>query len=466
MAIEEDLSEWEIASNFKMVAYGFGFLTVNALLMLSNLFYFYEVEAGLPVLYVMIAMVLFAIWNMVNDPILGYLTDRPLKWTRKYGLRAPWVKISAYPLLIFFFLIYIPPLGEGAIILFAWFLITTCMFDTFLSIYNEHVYAGYTNQFPSEYERRRAFAIATLLMGSISTSLSIIRLFIIEWGRAETFALSALVTVSILGVLNIFLFLGVKESEEMKQMFISSYGIKPAEEKKFFSVMKSSLKTKNFRVSLLGYTISVTAMQGLWNASSLFMFKDVYGVDPSAAVLPAILAIAVFLGSIPFWYNYSRKHGFKKTYYTCFILHGIAFLPFLITQNMIHHTICLVFLMFIYSGEVLMLMPIASDTFDEVSSKLGMRVDAMLQGIRNFFFRVAFIVVAVVIGLVHILTFYNPNPAAVQTPEAIWGIRVHAALIPAIMYIIMGLIFRKYYTLEGAEKEALVKKLRDLGIYR
>jgi GPH family glycoside/pentoside/hexuronide:cation symporter len=466
MAVEEDLSEWEIASNFKMVAYGFGFLTVNALLMLGGVFYFYEVEVGLPVIYVMIAMVLFAIWNMVNDPILGYLTDRPLKWTRKYGLRAPWVKISAYPLLIFFFLIYIPPLGEGAIILFSWFLITSCIFDTFLSIYNEHVYAGYTNQFPSGYERRRAFAIATLLMGAISTSLGIIRLFIIEWGRPETFALSALVTVIILGVLNIFLFIGVRESEEMKKMFISTYEAKDAEEKKFFSVMKTSLKTKNFRVSLLGYTISVTAMQGLWNASGSYMLKDVYGVEPSAAILPTIVGVATFLGSIPFWYNYSRKHGFKKTYYTCFILHGIAFLPFLITQNIIHHTIGIFFLMFIYSGEVVTLMPVASDTFDDVSAKLGMRVDAMLQGIRNFFFRVAFIVVAIVFTVIHLYTAYNPDPAATQTPEAIWGIRVHAALIPAIMYIIMGLIFKKYYTLEGAEKVALVRLLKEKGIYR
>ncbi len=113
-----------------------------------------------------------------------------------------------------------------------------------------------------------------------------------------------------------------------------------------------------------------------------------------------------------------------------------------------------------------MLMPVASDTYDEVASKLEMRGDAMLVGVRNFFFRVAFIVVAVALGGIHILTLYDPNPAATQTPEAIWGIRIHAALIPAIMYIVMGLIFKKYYTLEGAEKEALVKKLKDLGIYR
>ncbi len=113
-----------------------------------------------------------------------------------------------------------------------------------------------------------------------------------------------------------------------------------------------------------------------------------------------------------------------------------------------------------------MLMPVASDTYDEVASQLEKRGDAMLVGMRNFFFRLAFIVVAVALGGIHILTFYDPNPAATQTPAAILGIRIHAALIPAIMYIIMGLIFKKYYTLEGAEKEALVRKLKDLGIYR
>ena len=464
MAIEEDLSEWEIASTGKMISYGLGYLVINALVSLGGLFYFYEVEMGLPVIYVMAAIIIFAIWNMVNDPLLGYLTDRPLKWTPKYGLRAPWVVFSAFPLLIFYVLIYTPPLGASNIIIFVWLIAITCLFDTFFSIYNDHVYGGFTNQFPSEYERRRAFAIATVLMGTIMTALGIIRLFIIQWGKPETFAMAALVTAIILGVMNIFVFRGIRESEEMKQMFISSY--EKAEQKGFFSAMKTALKTKNFRVSLVGYTISVTAMAGLWNASQSYMLKDVYGVDPAAGILPTLVGVAAFLGFIPFWYNYARKHGFKKTYYTCFILHGLAFIPFLFTTNIIQHTIFVFILYMVYSGEVIMLMPVASDTYDEVASKLEKRGDAMLVGVRNFFFRVAFIVVAVALGGIHILTFYDPNPAAIQSPEAILGIRIHAALIPAIMYIVMGLIFKKYYTLEGAEKEALVRKLKDLGIYR
>jgi Na+/melibiose symporter-like transporter len=204
----------------------------------------------------------------------------------------------------------------------------------------------------------------------------------------------------------------------------------------------------------------------LWNTSQSYMLKDVYRVAPAAGILPTLVGVAAFLGFIPFWYNYARKHGFKKTYYTCFILHGLLFVPFLFTQNIIQHTIFVFIVYMVYSGEVIMLMPVASDTYDEVASKLEMRGDAMLVGVRNFFFRVAFIVVAVALGGIHILTLYDPNPAATQTPEAILGIRIHAALIPAIMYIIMGLIFKKYYTLEGAEKEALVKRLKDLGIYR
>ena len=223
MAIEEDLSEWEIASTKKMVAYAFGYVVVNALVNLSGIFYFYEVEVGLPVVYVMAAIIIFGIWNMINDPLLGYLTDRPLKWTKKYGLRAPWVVITAYPILILYILIYAPPFGASVLIIFLWLVVITCVFDTIFSIFNDHVYGGFTNQFPSEYERRRAFAIATLLMGFILTALGIISLAIIQWGRPETFLLSALITAIILGVLNIFIFRGVKESEEMKEMFLKGF---------------------------------------------------------------------------------------------------------------------------------------------------------------------------------------------------------------------------------------------------
>jgi GPH family glycoside/pentoside/hexuronide:cation symporter len=464
MAIQEDLSEWEIASTGKMISYAFGYIIINFLLGtgFSLVIYFYEVEVGIAVVLLSLAYVIFAIWNMVNDPILGFLTDRPFKWTKKWGLRAPWVVFSAFPILIFYFLIWTPPESVSDMFIFLYFIIITCVFDTFFSIYNDHVYGGFTNQFPSEYERRRAFAISTILMGLIITGMGIAGNLIVVYGDRGSFITYAIVMTILLVIYNVILFAGISESEQMKTMFITAF--EKAEAKSFAKTMKTALKQRNFSVSLAGYTCEITAMT-LVSASTIYMFRYVYRLNYSYAAIPGLAGLIGFVIVVPFWYNYARKHGFKKTYWVCFILHGLTFIPFLFITDYLSIIIFTFISAIFYSGEVTMLMPVASDTYDEVSSVMEKRVDATLVGVRNFFFRVAFLAVGVIIPLVHILTAFDPN-LDIQSPLAVWGVRVHAALIPMIILIGMGLIFRKYYTLEGKEKEALVMKLKDIGIYR
>ncbi|MHA2009287.1 MAG: MFS transporter [Promethearchaeota archaeon] len=465
MAIQEDLSEWELAPTRKMAAYGFGYVVVNYLLGsgLARLIYFYEVEMLLPGLFLTLAYVIFAIWNMVNDPLLGYLTDRPLKWTRKWGLRAPWVVISSFPMLILFIFIWTPPSGSN-LTLFFYFIIITFLFDGFFSVYNDHVYGGFTNQFPSEFERRRAFSIATFIMGISITFMGIISSVVIEFGQPETFVLNAIIMVVLLIIFNLIQFTGIKESREMKEMFIAKY--EAAEKKGFFQVAKTALTTKNFAVSLAGYTIATTATQ-LASASGTYMFKDVYGLDLAWSMLPSLAGAISFIVIIPFWYSYARKHGFKKSYWITFILHGLTYVPYLFISDIISATIIAFVSGLIYSGEVIMLMPVAADTYDEVSVKLGRRQDATFVGMRNFFFRIAFLVVGIVIPLVHFLTSYVPtDQLAAQTAIATWGVRVHRALIPMILLIIMGFVFRKYYDLEGEKKEKMLDELKKMGLYR
>lgn len=465
MAIDEDLSEWKIASTRKMMAYGFGYITVNYLLNygFSSVLYFYEVEMLLPIFLLSIAYVIFAIWNMINDPLLGYLTDKPRKWTRKWGLRAPWVVIVSGPMLLLYFLIWTPPTGN-TLITFFYFIIITCLFDTFFSIYNDHVYGGFTNQFPSEYERRRAFSIATLLMGVAITFMGVVSSLIIEYGRPETFVINGIFMIILLVVFNLCLFTGIRESQEMKEMFIQKY--EAAEEKSFFTVVKAAFKHKNFVISLAGYTISTTAMQ-LSTASGIYMLKDIYGLPYSWSVLTSLSAMAGFILIIPFWSNYARKHGFKKTYWTCFLIHGLSFIPYLFISDIISATIFAFISGICYSGEVIMLMPVASDTYDEVALLMGRRQDATFVGIRNFFFRTAFLVVGITIPVVHFITGYIPTEELLaQTVLAIWGIRVHRALIPMILYLVMGLIFRKFYDLEGDKKAEMLRKLKEVGLFR
>ena len=119
-----------------------------------------------------------------------------------------------------------------------------------------------------------------------------------------------------------------------------------------------------------------------------------------------------------------------------------------------------------YGGEISMLMPIASDVCDDVSIHLKRRQDGTLQGIRTFFFRIGIIVVGVVFMVVSLTTGYSNNPNVTQSPLAIWGVRVKTALIPAILYMLMALIFYKFYDLEGAKKAEVMRLVKEMGLTR
>ena len=121
-----------------MISYGFGKFPSEFLNMAfgAYVFYFYEAEIGLESWMAALGYIVFALWNAVNDPFIGYLTDRPFKFTKKWGRRFPWVIIGGVPWILSYILIFTPPITdpqEGAWIIFAWLIITTCLYDTFLS---------------------------------------------------------------------------------------------------------------------------------------------------------------------------------------------------------------------------------------------------------------------------------------------------------------------------------------------
>ncbi|MBE9488995.1 MAG: MFS transporter, partial [Bacteroidetes bacterium] len=415
MTEKKDLSEWEVASTRKMAGYGFGYIIVNYLLLygLSSMDYFFRVVIGLSAELILLSMIIFATWNMINDPLLGYLTDKPLKWTKKWGLRAPWVVLMTVPMFIFFILIWTVPTGVDDSAIFIYMVLIVCLFDLFFSVYNAHLYGGYTNQFPSKFERRKSFMLMTVMLFIALIGMSVIQSAII--GVDET-AQSSYITNAIIMVVLLLIFtiptikFGIGESEEMKSMFIDKY--KSADKASFIEVTKKALKTKNFRISLIGYTVQVTATT-LWNAAQIYFFVDVYGIGLERQTLPLLLSIIAAIASIPFWSNFTRKGNFKRTYWIAFLIHGLCFLPFLAMlaipfesgMFVILHTVFLFIMNIFYAGEVTMLMPVAADTYDEVAIKLGKRSDATFVGIRNFFFRTAFLVQAIVFFV--ILTMVN-----------------------------------------------------------
>ena len=80
-----------IHSKLNMASYGFGKYLVEFLNMAfgTYAYFFYESEIGLESWIIGLGFIIFALWNMFNDPLIGYLTNRPFKFTRKWGRRFP-----------------------------------------------------------------------------------------------------------------------------------------------------------------------------------------------------------------------------------------------------------------------------------------------------------------------------------------------------------------------------------------
>ena len=120
-------------SKLGMVSYGFGKFINEFFVMAFGalVFFFYERELHLDPILAIIGYTIFAIWNAVNDPLIGYLTDRPFKFTKKWGRRFPWVLIGGIPWILSYILIFIPPVidaNEGMLTIFTWLVVTTCVF--------------------------------------------------------------------------------------------------------------------------------------------------------------------------------------------------------------------------------------------------------------------------------------------------------------------------------------------------
>ena len=120
------------------------------------LFKYYHTVIGLhPILYT-IAFIFITIWSALNSPLIGYLTDKNFKWTRKLGRRFVWIAIGIVPYCLMMILIFsAPEVSSNPIPTIIWFVIMMMLSDFFLKLTDIHVCILRADKFRTETERRK-----------------------------------------------------------------------------------------------------------------------------------------------------------------------------------------------------------------------------------------------------------------------------------------------------------------------
>lgn len=122
----------------------------------AYLYFFYVDVSRMAPAVVSAGLLFYSLWNAVNDPILGFISDR----TRtRWGRRIPYVVAGALPLGIAFYLVWAPGLffGDGVPTL-AYFLAVTFLFDFFYTLVVLNWTALFPEMVPSLDERAQVSA--------------------------------------------------------------------------------------------------------------------------------------------------------------------------------------------------------------------------------------------------------------------------------------------------------------------
>jgi GPH family glycoside/pentoside/hexuronide:cation symporter len=458
-------------SRGKMASYGMGPFANSFIEVGYNyiVFYYFQVELGLATALVGLSFVIYAIWNMLNDPLVGYLTDKPNRFSKKYGLRTPWIIFAGIcQAVLWFFLFWIPfdisDVKSNPWPLFWYMILITCLWDTAFSLFTTHYIGGFANIFRTPDDRRKASTMM-LVVGIFGRTfaLGLVLPFMIIVGDPSSYVRAALVCTIIL-LISLLAFLpGIHENEFVKKRYLQIYEFLESQKMGYIKTLKIAFKQKNWLLWTVVYTLYVIGMM-LNQVSTIYFLVDVLGLPFTVLALISVALLASLIPGIFIWSWVAKKTAHSNLVIASFfILSFVNIFTFFFVTDLTTLLIANFIAGFGAGAWLCIIFSISADTNDEVTNAAGRHVEATMVGIRNFFFRIAYLAIGIIVAGVQIATGYQPG-AAEQTDLAKLGIRIHNNLIPALFMLTAAILMLKFYDLKGDKKIAQMESLRKKGL--
>ncbi|MFX1570816.1 MAG: MFS transporter [Promethearchaeota archaeon] len=461
----------EDPSTIKMIMFSMGYFFNGFLIVAFNNFvwHYYESELGLidiislwPI-YMAVVNVIFTVFSMISSPIVGYLTDKPNKWTKKLGFHTPWILIGGIPTIIFFFLIFTPPTVTGVESIFPillYYLIIVFIYDISNSLFQTHTFGAFAAHFRSDETRRKAGMITQIFIFIANFITIILWSQIIIPGHRNTFTIAAFLSILILSVSLAILIPGSRETIEIKERFI--LGHQTTEKKSFIWTMKMAIKQKNFMLAVITYVIFMIAL-GLMSMNTINFVDDVLQEAQSIRTIGSIFMFIATIITMPIWIYVAKKIGHSRLYTIGLISFGISLLIYCFISNALGFYIVNFLTGVTAAMFTIMLSPVLADCYDEITVKFNKHYEATLVGFRNVFIRVSLLIQSFIVAIIHASTLYNPN-SATHSINALLGLRLIQGVFPFLFCLIGTLIFYKWYDLKDTKKQEIIQKLKELGL--
>ncbi|MBQ6267001.1 MAG: MFS transporter [Clostridia bacterium] len=411
--------------------------TLNSLLTGGGMTYFFTKFLGMQEGLASTVWIIFAIWNAVNDPLFGYISDRTKS---KLGRRIPYIRYGSFFYALFFVLTWVRwPIGTSQTALFIQMLSTLFLFDTLYTAIATSLYVMPYTMAVSNKARGNIFLLKIFFtLIALGVPLVLFPLIKPEPGDDPTrfqLIMAAIGLGSFLVIFfSTFFYKEVVQNESEEELGI-------------LKSVAACFKNRSFIVfEVLSFTvifIQTILMQGV-----IYYFDE---FDLPMQFAYGALGLGAVFGVV-LWATKVKTWGVK----TCTLLMCIIFAVGASVMAVFgkYHAVALAGFFTAgmgFAGGMFLIPLMNGDVIDYDESVTGIRREGMYAGVNSLitkpaisFANAAFLMIAKAFG-------YDTTLAAgLQSDWAKQGVLVAWMAVPALLLVICA-ISMKFYPLAGAQ---------------
>ena len=386
------------------VVYGVGFFGLSSIAQaLAGYFLFFYVDVlGLAVTLAAVVNIVYAIWDAVNDPLVGYLSDNTRS---RWGRRRPWL-LAGLPFYLFLFvLLYaVPGAFRQGNALFWYALIAIFLWETASTVVNTNYQALFPELFQGFKIRARASAYSQGL-GSAGELVGFALTPIVYTAFGfEAMAVLFAVMAGILLLISIF-----RNSEDPGAQAAAPLNFREA----FGDVLRDRpFWHFTFVATLLWFTT------GLYTIGTAFYARYTLGAGPTAPSLIFGTVFIIAIVSVTVWSRLVRRLGLKKTWLWAIGVMLLSAIALGLASDLSMAVVASVIAGAGLGGVKVCREMILATLVDRSLARTGRRQEGVYYSLNRFFGRLSKLLEALALILLGLLFGYvsgedpGPNPAS------------------------------------------------------
>ncbi|MFX1568842.1 MAG: MFS transporter [Promethearchaeota archaeon] len=433
--------------------YGISFAGVTFIqaIITGAIFKFYTDFMFLSAALVGTAQLAFAIWNAVNDPLIGYFSDRATLHGTK-GNRKRWLYTSIPIVLIGFFLMIFMHPSFGWLTLFIVLIIGLAINDTGFAIHTINRNSLLVSITDNDAERSSIVVVSLVFQTILGVFAYLLPLFLLvgDVGLPVIY-----ISLSIAGVIGLtFMLIGVKGIKEPSKLYAGK--TMP----NLVPLLKEIFKSKSFIFMIL-----FTFFAGLVTTTALtfqvYYFDDVVGLEEgSYAAIAGGIGFPFTLLSYFLIQVCSKKIGPRKTLLIFIVISIIGFFGLIFVRDLWGGIIFYIPVNMGISAIWILGITFIGNIIDEYELKTGDRNEGTFVGINAIFEAIAKGVMSFIFGLILTLFRYNPS-ISTQTELTKLGITIGLAVVP-IVFLFIAFLIILFFPLRGEKLREIKEATKEL----